>query len=799
MQRRAVEHTEGPLLILAGAGSGKTSVLTRRIAYLIGTRRAAPWGILAITFTNKAAREMRDRIEGLVGPIAQDIWAMTFHAMCVRVLRRDIDRLGYERGFTILDDGDQLATVKRILADLNLDSKRYEPRAVLSFISRAKNELRTAAQARDAAAGPFERAAGDVYLEYERRLKANQALDFDDLILRTVQLFEQAPDVLAFYHRRFQYIHVDEYQDTNHAQYRLVRLLADGRRNLCVVGDSDQSIYGWRGADIQNILQFERDYPDAAVIRLEQNYRSTKRILAIANRVIQNNLERKEKNLWTDNPEGEPATVYRAPDERSEAQYIVAKMEAYRRQGRSWSDMAVLYRVNAQSRVIEEALLQQGIPYRIFGGVKFYDRKEIRDILAYLRLLYNPADDLSLRRIINVPKRGIGEGTVDKLEQWAAAHGTPLLDACRRAAEAGVSGKALKSIGQFVETLDQLRQMQPFLSVTELTEQVLERTGYRLALAAERTLEAEARVENLDEFLSVTREFDIRRESVRSGPAAGPLSDPLADPATAPLAGPVSDPPADSGFGLDNPLGEFLAEVALLADTDLNQGKPDSGTEENKVSLMTLHAAKGLEFPIVFMPGMEEGLFPHTRALDSPKEMEEERRLCYVGVTRAREKLYLSACATRTIFGQFRSCVASRFLAEMPPEHLEVDNPAAGRRTLWAPRPGSSGRTDAETPADTRSGPRGAGGGPLQAAGAAGSPTPTGDGVAAADGFSPDRSARYRPGDKVEHRKWGRGTVVEVHGPEEDQELTVAFPAPTGIKRLAARFAPIRKADSPLR
>ncbi|MCL6600034.1 MAG: UvrD-helicase domain-containing protein [Alicyclobacillus macrosporangiidus] len=794
MQRAAVEHTDGPLLILAGAGSGKTSVLTRRIAYLIGTRRAAPWSILAITFTNKAAREMRDRIEGLVGPIAQDIWAMTFHAMCVRILRRDIQRLGYQSGFTILDDGDQLATVKRILADLNIDSKRYEPRAVLSAISNAKNVLRTAAQVRDRAGNPFERVVGDVYLEYERRLKANNALDFDDLILKTVQLFEQAPDVLEFYHRRFHYIHVDEYQDTNHAQYRLVRLLADKRRNLCVVGDSDQSIYGWRGADIQNILQFERDYPDATVIRLEQNYRSTKTILAIANEVIRHNVERKEKTLWTDNPEGEPATLYRAVDERAEAAYIVGKMEQYRRQGRDWSEMAVLYRVNAQSRVIEEAMLQQGIPYRIFGGVKFYDRKEIRDVLAYLRLIHNPADDISLQRIVNVPKRGIGDGTMDKLQHWSVVHGVPLLEACRRAGEAGVSGKALKALGEFVETLDHLRQMRPFLSVTELTEQVLERTAYRRALAAEKTLEAEARVENLDEFLSVTREFDQRWEAAGGGIAVRGGGAGLSG--TAPAAGIHVEDGADSDAVDDadigemedtvlygGPLAEFLAEVALLADTDLNQGKPDPGApEENKVSLMTLHAAKGLEFPIVFMPGLEEGLFPHSRAIDSEREMEEERRLCYVGVTRAREKLYLTTCTTRTIFGQYRACMPSRFLGEMPPQHVQLDDPGRRPRAPWSPRPGSSGRDAAD---GQSTGVRDAG---AKGSGAVGVP-------AAGDPFTPDRVAQYRAGDKVEHRKWGRGTVVEVHGAGDDQELTIAFPAPTGIKRLAARFAPIRKAD----
>jgi DNA helicase-2/ATP-dependent DNA helicase PcrA len=728
-QREAVETTDGPLLIIAGAGSGKTSVLTRRIAYLMAARRVPPWSILAITFTNKAAREMQERIEHLVGPQAQDIWAMTFHSMCVRILRRDIEQLGYQRGFTILDDADQLATIKRIMTDLNIDSKRFEPRAIQSVISSAKNELKTAAKFRDLAGDLFQRIAGDVYLEYERRLKVNNALDFDDLIMKTVQLFERCPDVLSFYHNRFHYIHVDEYQDTNHAQYRLVRLLADKRQNVCVVGDSDQSIYSWRGADIRNFLQFERDYPNARVIRLEQNYRSTKTILHIANHVIRNNTERKEKTLWTENPLGEKATLFQASDEKAEARYIVEQIQKRVAEGASYSDFAVLYRTNAQSRVIEEAFLQMGIPYRIYGGLKFYERKEIKDILAYLRLLVNPHDDVSLERIVNVPKRGIGAGTLEKLQSLANQYGLSLFQAMERAGEAGVSGRTLTSISSFVQMLENLIQMKEFLNLTELTEQVLKHSGYIEALRQEKSLEAEARIENLQEFLSVTREFDARWKP---------------------------DEEADE-------LSMFLAEVALMADTDLNGGKPEavSGNQEQQVSLMTLHSAKGLEFPIVFLPGFEEGLFPHSRSLDSPAEMEEERRLCYVGITRAKRKLYVTTCTARTIFGQFRLSVPSRFLSEMPAEYIEREHASVGVRPQWTPRPESSGRSTLSVPPS----------------------------------FGADLSVEYNPGDKVEHRKWGIGTVVQRQGEGEDMELTIAFAAPVGVKKLLAKFAPIKKVN----
>lgn len=728
-QRLAVESTEGPVLVLAGAGSGKTSVLTRRVAYLIAEKRVAPWAILAITFTNKAAKEMRDRIEQLVGLSANDIWTTTFHSMCVRILRRDIEKLGYRSGFTILDDGDQLSTVKRILADQNLDPKQFDPRAILSAIGHAKNQLKSAARVRDAAGNPFERVVGEVYLEYERRLRVNHALDFDDLIMKTVELFQAFPDVLTFYHNKFYYIHVDEYQDTNHAQYQIVSLLAKKRKNLCVVGDSDQAIYGWRGADIENILRFERDYPQAQVIRLEQNYRSTQTILEIANQVIQNNTARKEKNLWTAGEQGDKARLYTAADERLEARYVAQKIAEMRADGKRYGDIAVLYRTNAQSRVIEEVLLQLGIPYRIFGGLKFYDRREIKDVLAYLRLILNPADDISLERVVNVPKRGVGEGTLEKLRQFSQLYGISMYDALAQADAAGISGRTLRPLAEFAQMIDTLTQMRPFLSVTELTEALLDKTGYRTALQAEKTLEAEARVENLDEFLSVTSEFDYRW-----------------------------DGPTPEGS-----LEAFLAEVALIADVDLQGGRPvvQAGlADDDQIVMMTLHSAKGLEFPAVFLVGLEEGLFPHTRSLNSNKEMEEERRLCYVGITRAKQRLFLTTCSSRTIFGQFRMCMPSRFLSEMPVALIERegDRPQAVRAP-WEPRAGSSGRLTAQSVAGTGA----------------------------------DLTVTYQAGDKVEHRKWGVGTVVDASGSGEDTELVIAFPAPIGIKRLVARFAPISK------
>lgn len=737
-QREAVEIVDGPLLVVAGAGSGKTSVLTRRIAYLIAARNVAPWAILAITFTNKAAREMRDRLEHLVGAMAQDIWATTFHAMCVRILRRDIEALGYARNFTILDDGDQVTTIRRILRDQNVDTKQFEPRAVLSTIGSAKNMLRTANQYADSAGNPFEKVVAKAYLEYARRLKLNQSLDFDDLIFKTVQLFRDHPDILTFYQNRFHYIHVDEYQDTNHAQYELVRLLAQKRRNLCVVGDSDQAIYGWRGADIRNILEFERDYPEAKTVRLEQNYRSTGNILEIANHVIGRNRNRKEKNLWTEHTEGAKAVLYVAGDERSEAHFIADTVQAG---AKPLQDYAILYRTNAQSRVIEEVLLQRGILYRIFGGVRFYDRKEIKDVLAYLRLIANPDDDISFARAIGVPKRGIGDSTLEKLRLLADTQGASLFAVARGLRAGDLGGRAGKAMQQFVAVIDNHHRMRLFVSVTELAESLLKYVGLREALLAEKSLEAEARVENLDELLTVTQEFDVRWRQ-------------------------VSDMP--DGVGA---LEAFLEEVALVADTDLNGGKPAASDtpDDDRVVLMTLHSAKGLEFPTVFLVGLEEGLFPHMRALDSEADMEEERRLCYVGVTRAKQQLYLTTSTQRTIFGQTRRSKASRFLAEMPADRIEKDG--VGGAVL--------------APLLTR------GGGPSGASGTIRSFANLQMQIPSS--FGADLSVPYEVGDVVEHRKWGEGVISAAVGQQDDLQLTIQFAPPIGERTLLARFAPIQK------
>ncbi|WP_083511803.1 DNA helicase PcrA [Alicyclobacillus acidiphilus] len=731
-QQQAVQHTDGPLLILAGAGSGKTSVLTRRIAYLIAVRRVPPWAILAITFTNKASREMTERIERLVGPAAADIWTSTFHSLCARILRRDIAHIGYSNSFTVLDGADQLSVVKRVMVDMNIDTKKYEPRAVLHQISQHKNELRSAAKVQDSAGSPYEKMVANVYSEYERRLKENNSLDFDDLIMKTVELFRSQPSVLQYYQQRFSHIHVDEYQDTNHAQYVLVKLLAEKRKNVCVVGDSDQSIYGWRGADIRNILDFERDYPNAAVIRLEQNYRSTGTILRIANQVISKNQVRRDKRLWTSAGDGEKARLFHAADERVEAQYVADQILELVSNGASYADVSVLYRTNAQSRVIEEMFLQRGIPYRIYGGLKFYERREIKDVLAYLRLVSNPDDDVSFSRVINVPKRGLGDTSIRKLEEFARHHGLSLFAAASRASEAGLSRKAAETVAHFVQMVLNLQRQREFLPLTDLTEEVFARTGYREALELEKTLEAQSRLENLDEFLSLTREFDENGSR-------------------------------DDGV---TPLEQFLTEVALVADTDLNKGMPQGGeSQRDEVTMMTLHAAKGLEFPTVFLVGMEEGVFPHKRALESPEEMEEERRLCYVGVTRAKERLYLTTCSNRMIFGERRSFTTSRFLAEMPSDALE--QAGTMRQSFLVER---------------RDPPRR----PAELAG-------NGSGMVVPQSFGADLSLSYDPGDVVEHRKWGRGTIVSTNGHGESLELMVRFEEPIGERKLFAKFAPIVK------
>ena len=738
-QSEAVLATEGPVLIMAGAGSGKTRVLTHRIAYLVEEKHVNPWNILAITFTNKAAREMRERVGKLVdAEIARDIWVSTFHALCVRILRRDIDKLGYNRAFTIADPAEQLTLVKHILADFNLDPKRYDPKSILGAISSAKNELvDPQTYANEQANIPFTKVVAQVYAEYQKRLRSDQALDFDDLIMQTIVLFEKDKETLAFYQRKFRYIHVDEYQDTNEAQYQLVHMLAEGYHNLCVVGDADQSIYGWRGANMQNILDFKKDYPKAQVILLEQNYRSTKTILSAANDVIQNNQNRQAKTLWTENREGDKITYYRAQSETDEAIFVIRRIEAEIADNhRKYGDFAILYRTNAQSRAIEEAFVKSNIPYKMVGGHKFYDRKEIRDALAYFRLVVNPEDDMSFNRIVNEPKRGIGNTSVEKLEAFANEHDWSLLEAAANAELSPIAGKARGQLAKFGKMIQQLGTRRQDLNVTEMMQAILEDSGYLSTLRAAHNLEADTRIENLEELLSVTQGFDSRYQPENE----------------------------DSDIFVD-----FLAELALLSDQD------DVEEDAQEVTLMTLHAAKGLEFPVVFLVGMEEGLFPLSRASMDESELEEERRLAYVGITRAKQKLYLSNAYGRMLYGQRQNNPASRFIEEINPDLLEVigttqpksDIPFINRTDRAFSSPYSR-HADQKTATPVT----------VQAA-----PT-TGAG-----------KTSWEAGDKVKHRKWGTGTVVKVTGTGDDQELDIAF-KDNGIKRLLAAFAPIVKVAS---
>lgn len=724
-QAEAVKHTEGPLLIMAGAGSGKTRVLTNRIAYLLGEKEVSPRSILAITFTNKAAREMRERVHKLVGDEGSQIWVSTFHSMCVRILRRDIDRIGYNSNFSILDTSDQLSVIKQALKRLNLDPKQYDPRAMLGAISSAKNELITPDQYSKEAGSAYERKVAEIFDLYQKTLRRNQSLDFDDLIMQTIQLFDRVPEVLQYYQRRFQYIHVDEYQDTNHAQYRLVNQLASRYKNLCVVGDSDQSIYRWRGADITNILSFEKDYPNAKVVMLEQNYRSTKTILDAANKVIGNNSGRKPKNLWTDNIDGAKLRYYQASTEREEALYVTEKIEemVMMEKKRHYRDIAILYRTNAQSRSIEETFVKAGVPYQMIGGTKFYDRKEIKDMLAYLRLIANPDDDISFERVVNEPKRGIGKTSIEKLQAYANEHEISLFDTLKEVDFTGVSAKAANALSEFGAMISNWAKQTDFLTATDMVEQVLESSGYEEMLKAERSIESQSRLENLEEFKTVTKNFEQTSE--------------------------------------DKTLVTFLTDLALIADIDSMDEDPSS---DDKVILMTLHGAKGLEFPVVFLIGMEENVFPHSRSQMDETEMEEERRLAYVGITRAEQELFLTNAKMRTLFGRTNMNPVSRFIGEIPSELLEgiqetKQNPFGLGNSRPAAKPQEQKRIVRK-------------------------PKPK----SGADALG------WGPGDKAVHKKWGEGTVVKVNGEGEAMELDIAFPAPVGIKRLLASFAPITKA-----
>ena len=717
-QQQAVQHTEGPLLILAGAGSGKTKVLTVRIAHLLA-QGVNPYEILAITFTNKAAKEMKSRVEGLVGDVANRIWLSTFHSFCAKFLRFEIDSfLGYNSNFTIYDTSDSQAVIKAALKALNLDDKYYPVGAMIAAISDAKNKLLFASDFRKQARDFYQQKVADVYEYYERELRKNNALDFDDLLLVAVKLLQSNATVLDKYSHRFRYVMIDEYQDTNHAQYLLARLLASHWKNIAVVGDADQSIYAWRGADIQNILDFEKDYPNCTSIKLEQNYRSTKIILDAANAVIDNNEGRPEKNLWTDKIEGAKIQHFTAQSEHEEAAFIgdtIAKKHDIH--DVPYGDMAILYRTNAQSRVLEEALIKRALPYTMVGGTKFYDRKEIKDVLAYLRVLYNPFDDLSLLRIINVPKRSIGATTVAKLQDYAREKGTSLfMTLTQLHLIDSIKGKTKEKLEEFGILIFTLVSEMEDKTVLDILESILDRTGYLAQLEESTDPQDQARGENIGELLSVAKDFQDTNPS-----------------------GTVED---------------FLEQVALVNDVDSFE------QEEAKVTLMTLHAAKGLEFPIVFLCGLEEGLFPHSRTLMNPEEIEEERRLAYVGITRAEKELYISNATTRTVFGRTSSYLPSRFIDEIPEEL--VDGLRAKRKV----------------PDDIKR------------------HVPQHMSVTSRPVTKPivrnEVIADWKVGDTAIHSKWGNGKVINVTGEGAGMKLTIEFPT-QGVRVVMAKFAPVKK------
>ena len=717
-QQQAVQHTEGPLLILAGAGSGKTKVLTVRIAHLLA-QGVNPYEILAITFTNKAAKEMKSRVEGLVGDVANRIWLSTFHSFCAKFLRFELDNfLGYNSNFTIYDTSDSQAVIKAALKALNLDDKYYPVGAMIGAISDAKNKLLFASDFRKQARDFYQQKVADVYEYYERELRKNNALDFDDLLLVAVKLLQSNEAVLDKYSKRFRYVMIDEYQDTNHAQYLLAKLLASHWKNIAVVGDADQSIYAWRGADIQNILDFEKDYPNCTSIKLEQNYRSTKIILDAANAVIENNEGRPKKNLWTDKTEGAKIQHFTAQSEHEEAAFIgdtIAKKHDIH--GVPYGDMAILYRTNAQSRVLEEALIKRALPYTMVGGTKFYDRKEIKDVLAYLRVLYNPFDDLSLLRIINVPKRSIGATTVAKLQDYARANGTSLFMTLTQLHLVDtIKGKTKEKLEEFGILIFTLVAEMEDKSVLDILEAILDRTGYLAQLEESTDPQDQARAENIGELLSVAKDFQDTNPT-----------------------GTVED---------------FLEQVALVNDVDSFE------QEESKVTLMTLHAAKGLEFPVVFLGGLEEGLFPHSRTLMNPEEIEEERRLAYVGITRAEKELYISNATTRTVFGRTSSYLPSRFIDEIPEEL--VDGLRAKRKV----------------PDDIKR------------------HVPQHMSVTSRPVTKPivrnEVIADWKVGDTAIHSKWGNGKVINVAGEGAGMKLTIEFPT-QGVRVVMAKFAPVKK------
>lgn len=726
-QKEAVLATEGPVLVLAGAGSGKTTVLVNRIAYMISEKHIRPWNILAITFTNKAAREMKDRIERLLGDTAKDMWIGTFHSVCVRILRSCIDLLGYRRDFVIYDTADTKTVMKECLRELDIDEKSFPVRNVLSIISNAKNDLMDAATFENVYKSDYRMSIiAKIYYRYQTKLRKNNAVDFDDIILNTVKILSENPDVLSKYQDKFQYILVDEYQDTNNSQYLLINLLAQANRNLCVVGDDDQSIYKFRGANIGNILNFEDDYSDVQKITLDQNYRSTQNILDAANSVISNNKGRMGKSLWTSNGDGNKVFVYTGTNEYDEARYIARQIKKHFDEQGSFSDCAILYRTNAQSRVIEEMLMRESVPYKVLSGLRFYDRKEIKDIIAYLRVVYNPNDDVSLARIINEPKRKIGNATLEKARNIAREKETSLYDVISHADDYPEFKTAIKKLLSFSEIIQSLIKLKDTVTIEELTGRILNDTGYMPALVMEDTTESKTRIENLGEFISVITEFEKNEET-------------------------------------GNTLGEFLENISLVSDID--------GYDENEDSavLMTIHSAKGLEFPIVFLSGLEEGLFPGMRSMESDDDIEEERRLCYVAITRAKEQLYITKTISRTIHGKTMPTTASRFFREIPVEYLED-------KTTLQPKVAKV----------------------MQDLGVRNASAPKkevymtkGFGSSVKSSGSTDYS-KFKAGDAVEHRTFGRGEILKATPCGNDCILEIQFES-IGFKRLMAAFAKVKK------
>ena len=726
-QKEAVLATEGPVLVLAGAGSGKTTVLVNRIAYMISEKHIRPWNILAITFTNKAAREMKDRIERLLGDTAKDMWIGTFHSVCVRILRSCIDLLGYRRDFVIYDTADTKTVMKECLRELDIDEKSFPVRNVLSIISNAKNDLMDAATFENVYKSDYRMSIiAKIYYRYQTKLRKNNAVDFDDIILNTVKILSENPDVLSKYQDKFQYILVDEYQDTNNSQYLLINLLAQANRNLCVVGDDDQSIYKFRGANIGNILNFEDDYSDVQKITLDQNYRSTQNILDAANSVISNNKGRMGKSLWTSNGDGNKVFVYTGTNEYDEARYIARQIKKHFDEQGSFSDCAILYRTNAQSRVIEEMLMRESVPYKVLSGLRFYDRKEIKDIIAYLRVVYNPNDDVSLARIINEPKRKIGNATLEKARNIAREKETSLYDVISHADDYPEFKTAIKKLLSFSEIIQSLIKLKDTVTIEDLTGRILNDTGYMPALVMEDTTESKTRIENLGEFISVITEFEKNEET-------------------------------------GNTLGEFLENISLVSDID--------GYDENEDSavLMTIHSAKGLEFPIVFLSGLEEGLFPGMRSMESDDDIEEERRLCYVAITRAKEQLYITKTISRTIHGKTMPTTASRFFKEIPVEYLED-------KTTLQPKVAKV----------------------MQDLGVRNASAPKkevymtkGFGSSVKSSGSTDYS-KFKAGDTVEHRTFGRGEILKATPCGNDCILEIQFES-IGFKRLMAAFAKVKK------